>query len=129
MTPSSTLTPEQIAEAPEEVTRIWSGTYSKFNSKRDEVIEMYPEYFPEITEYRRKWALVPQEVHDAYNKEFQEQSAKLDDRYPTKSMAEGASLEEVLDQISIKMGELREIMKPIYERHYSEYGLKFVWNV
>lgn len=39
-------------------------------STYERAIAEYPEHFPEEVEHRRKWALIPQEVHDAYEAEF-----------------------------------------------------------
>jgi len=116
----------------------------------EKAITEYPEHFPEEVEHRRKWDLIPQEVHDAYNKEmfgeggglflsnenrdeFEEQIGKC----PHTELQGNGIIWRVtvgdekyynemqdIDAWNNKYYKLRSIKeKAIWEKHYSKYGI------
>lgn len=116
----------------------------------EKAITEYPEHFPEEVEYRRKWALIPQEVHDAYQKEMNDRgygfflSNENRDEFESEigkcphpelqgngiiwrvTVGDEKYFNEMqdIDAWNNKYHRLRAIKeKAIWEKHYSKYGL------
>lgn len=95
----------------------------------NEIITEYPEYFPEETEHRRKWELIPQFVHDAYWKERNEFREELWRDEP-KSVGIFGMLHNTEEYQ--KYDEAYQRLKPIekaknkelHAKHYAQYGIE-----
>lgn len=78
----------------------------------------HPEYFEDELERKRKWDLVPNEVHSAYNKELSVTLLRiniLSDNYACRFWSKGIEIS--------KEEKMKEIGKEIYKKHYEKYGL------
>ncbi len=94
----------------------------------EEAMKEHPEYFPDELEYRRKYALIPQHVHDLY---YQEKDVLHNECY--KSLPASKGLIGWLDdpkgyeEWNKVYTKCREKEKPLEEalhkKHYSEYGI------
>lgn len=88
----------------------------------------HPEYFPDELEYRRKYNLIPQSVHDAYFEEYGKlREEMLNELPPSKGIIywcdhpkEYKEWNEAYDRISPQF-EVKE--KELHRKHYSEYGI------
>lgn len=58
---------------------LWAAHYASFigTGRYEELVKKYPEWFPDVLDWRRKLALVPQEVHDAYHEELSANFSKF----------------------------------------------------
>lgn len=109
----------------------------------NKAITEYPEHFPEEVEHRRKWALIPQEVHDAYHKESPQWKLEKDEEIlakigsPPYPELEGNGIIWYVTNCHLYPEELAandkwrdeyyklssEKEKVVYEKHYGKYGL------
>jgi hypothetical protein len=94
----------------------------------DEVLSEYPEYFPEEVEHKKKWESVPQEVKDAYWKEYWKFHETLWKNEPKS----GGLLAYINDtDESKKFNEAYKRLRPLEEakekelhkKYYSKYGI------
>ena len=128
------LTYQELQKAPTIIQYIYMASVSKIPigaSTVDEAIKKHPEYFPDEVEHRRKWDLIPEEVHQAYNKEMSEMMDKIYEDMPEqKGMFAWSKDPEGYKEWEDKFYECREKEKPlskhIHEKYYSKYGIE--WN-
>lgn len=129
------LTDKELQDAPATIKFLyWSAKSDIYISSQmlEEAMRDYPEYFPEEIEYKRKWALIPQSVHDAY---WLERHKQIEDIYkdmpPNKGIIGWASDKSGNDYNiwNDTYKKLREIEKPLAEalhkKYYSQYGIDF----
>jgi hypothetical protein len=103
-------------------------------SMYERIISAYPEHFVEVHEHRRKWQLVPQSVHDAYNNEY---SALTDPLYKSvphwgkgiyylmqASIEEQSAHHQRLAEIRPELNRIKEELKT---KHYEPYGVRPQW--
>ena len=121
------LTWERLENAPSLVQFIWACSINKRPigmSLYDEAIEKHPEYFPEEVEHRRKWDLIPEEVHEAYRKEYWEMVNEIEKDLPEKTGLMGAVFNDEYHKEWSKLQPLiREKEKEIHNKHYKKYGI------
>ncbi len=123
------LTHEELNAAPGVIQFIYCASIYKQPvglKHYEEVIEKYPQYFPEEIEHRRKWALIPQEVHTTFNKELETARLKIYELAP-KSKGIMHWSQNFKDYVAYE-----EEMKPLHElykkteevlraKHYHKY--------
>jgi hypothetical protein len=79
------LSVEEYEQAPADIQTLILLCHYKvpFSGERIEwYYTTYPEYFDEELERRRKWGLVPESVHDAYNQEMEELNRRFNETLP-----------------------------------------------
>ncbi len=98
----------------------------------EDAIKESPEYFQEELEYKRKWALVPQSVHDEYWAAREELGKEIyKDMPPSKGIIGWAADKDFdgYNKWSDAYNKCREIEKPlaeeIHRKFYGEYGIEF----
>ena len=67
------LTPKEFSKAPAKIQWLYTMALVKQpigSSTLENAIKEHPEYFPDELEHRRKYDLIPQQVHDDYWKEW-----------------------------------------------------------
>jgi len=125
------LTYDELIKAPTVVQYIYMNSLQKIPigyRTLNEGIENYPEYFPDEVEHRKKWKVVPQNVHDAYWKEREEIYNKV-----MKDVPKGYGLlwhienpqesEIVQSEQSKAFEKLKPLEKSLHEKYYGKYGL------
>lgn len=126
------ITVEEMENAPSEILYLISASVSKIPvgiTFYNECIEKYPEYFPDEIEHRRKRALVPKEVDEAYDKECALMREKLYKDLPeiNKGMMYYVNHPEEYKEWSEKQSALVSqemvLKEKIHKKHYSKYGL------
>ncbi len=125
------LTTEQFKKAPAIVQNIYIAGFAKqFVSVKtmNEAIEQHPEYFPDEVEHRRKWALIPPEVHDSYWKEYSAIEEEFFNNAPSgkglmQQMKASPNWRKAWEGAREKTKQLR---KDLHQKYYSEYGIE--WN-
>jgi hypothetical protein len=95
-----------------------------------DTITKYPEYFPEEVEYRRKWNLIPQSVHDEYwekSEIIREECFK--DLPPSLGilgwMENSGSFENWSRAYDIGRKKSLPLLKDLHNSLYKEYGIEF----
>ena len=95
-----------------------------------DTITKYPEYFPEETEHRRKWSLIPQSVHDEYNKKrsiIREECFK--DCPPSLGISGWINNSEYMEEYQRVYKECDEkaipLLRDLHNSLYKEYGIEF----
>lgn len=130
-----TLTNKQFEEAPAEVQNVYIHALCKIpigTSNFNEAVEKYPEYFPEETELRRKWAAVPQEIQDTYWEEYKKLDKEIykDVPHKGKGLLFFANNPKEDKEHSIAWNKANEKSKPLkralHNKYFSKYGIK--WN-
>lgn len=98
----------------------------------DEAIAEHPEYFPDEVEHRRKWALIPQSVHDNYLAEREVLRKKCYKDMPPSKGIIGWVMDESKDDYNSwqkDYDKCREVELPLAEalhkKYYSQYGIEF----
>jgi len=127
------LTIKQLQEAPSIVQYLYIAGVTKqsVGSKIiDEGIEKYPEYFPDEVEYRRKWALVPQEVHDNYWKEYWDIEKELFKDVPPNeglmAMCNNTEKYQTWNKMwNIANEKAKPLRKKLHEKFYSKYEIEW----
>jgi len=114
------LTNKEFISAPPIVQYLYSTCLFKIpvGSKMiDDAILLHPEYFPDEVEYRRKWNLIPQEVHDLYLHEKNELNAG--------DKKEGEMFSEWIDRYIHRSEEMKSLEKQLHQKHYGKYGIEY----
>ena len=128
------LTDKQFLEAPARVQFIYTMAMAKqpVGSKMiKDAIKESPEYFPDELEHRRKWALIPQQVHDDYWKEREILRAEMyKGMPPSKGILGWIKDPKGYEEWSKKYDECRKAEEPLaaalHKRFYGQYGIE--WN-
>lgn len=117
------LTNKEWSNAPYIIKHLYIAGHHKTPISRnlfEKAINEHPEYFTEEIERRRKWASIPQSVHDEYDLEF---NAHF------REMPKTRGILSMLDFNSEKSKKEIEDLKiwwskgdKIYNKHYSGYG-------
>lgn len=101
-------------------------------SQYEKLLEKYPEWFPDVLDWREKMSKVPQKVHDAYNQECTEFSTANFSNGPYGGMGilwyldhpkEFAERQEWLKQNPNHLN-----TDHIFNKHYKPYGLYKPWE-
>jgi hypothetical protein len=127
------LTEEELLKAPHIIKIIYMSAISKVpigSGTYERAIEDHPEYFPETIEHRRKWKLIPQEVHDEYWKEYwQIYKEIMKDVPPSKgifgwiqNLDEWTEWNKLYQEAKEKG---KHLHKNLHEKHYSKYGIEW----
>ena len=93
------------------------------------IVNEYPEYFPVEAEHHRKWDLIPQEVHNQYNKEYLEAYNKYMSDLPHdgKGIMYFIRNPKEYTEWSKAYNDAIEKAKPhldaIHKKHYSKYNI------
>jgi len=130
------LTPEEFDKAPNIVQYVYIMSMSNIpiGSKiYEETIRDHPEYFYEEISETEKWNKIPQEVHDAYWKEYGELKKEVfKDVPPSKGLMAyiGGSKEykewEKLWNVAYKKWE--PLKRKLHRKYYSKYGIEYCCN-
>lgn len=102
----------------------------------EKALEQKPEWFPEEVEHKRKWALIPQEVHDQYLTEImtldKEQEVCRDSKYTDKrGMMHWIEHQQDYNKWTTAYEECRTELdiaareKEIHTRYYGPYGIEY----
>ena len=96
----------------------------------EHAIKESPEYFPDEIEHRRKWALIPQQVHDDYWKEREILRTKVyKEMPPSKGILGWIDDPKGLEAWHAKWKECRENEKPLaaalHKKFYGQYGVEW----
>ena len=129
------LTYKELLEAPARVQFLYwmASTKQPVGSQMiEDAIKESPEYFPDELEHRRKWALIPQCVHDEYwagKEKLRTECYK--DMPPSKGII-GWAFDESGDDYNnwnTAYQKCREIEKPLAEalhkKYYGQYGIEY----
>jgi hypothetical protein len=128
------LTREEFLEAPTKVQFLYlmSMLNTPVGAKSfEDAIKESPEYFPDELEHRRKWALIPQQVHDDYWKERDVLHKEIfNDMPPSKGIVYWVENPQDYTEWILLYKNLRQIEEPlaeaIHKNHYNQYGIE--WN-
>lgn len=121
----------EIEKAPAIVQFIWAAKISNTPigySTFEKAVEEHPQYFPEEIEYRKKWASIPQSVHDEYEKERKEIHLKCFELLPESKGISGwindiegyNEWSRIYDECSKKE---EPLLKKLHKKYYSKYGI------
>lgn len=125
---------KEFLEAPHKVQFLYMMAMTKQPTGSEMIesaIKEHPEYFPDELEHRRKWALIPQSVHDKYWEERSALSSKMFIDMPeSKGILGWIDDPTGFAEWNKKWKECYEKEKPLAEalhnKYYAEYGIK--WN-
>jgi hypothetical protein len=97
----------------------------------EDAIKESPEYFPDELEHRRKWALIPQHVHDSYSKEIEILRTEIYKEMPeSKGILGWINDPKGYEEYSIKWRECYERERPfliaLHKRFYGRYNIKII---
>jgi len=128
------LTTKEFFEAPSRVQYIYTMGMMKQpigSSLYNEAIEEHPEYFPDVIEHRKKWAVIPQKTHDDYWEEYWALDKEIMKDVPdSKGIVYWASNPSDYVEWNKKYTKAKEQGKPLYQelhkKFYSKYGIE--WN-
>lgn len=128
------LTEKEFSEAPEKVQFLYAMSIigqPVGNQMIEEAIKESPEYFPDELEHRRKWALIPQQVHDDYWEEREILRTEMYKEMPeSKGILGWAKDQSGYNEWRAKYDECREKEKPLslalHTKYYGQYGIE--WN-
>ncbi len=127
------LTDKELIKAPSRVQFLYWMAFSKQpvgSQMIEDALREKPEYFPDEIEHRRKWALIPQSVHDEYYAEKEIlHNICYKDMPPSKGILgwirDGNGYKEWNDAYN----KCREVEKPLAEalhkKHYEQYGIEY----
>lgn len=88
----------------------------------EECILEYPEYFKEELDWRETYSKVPQEVHDAYNKDFNEKSNWKGKHLGNGLMYSIQHQKEIDEEFELS-NKIHGTYTEIWNRHYGKFGL------
>lgn len=125
------LTEEELNNAPIKVQQVYMMLIvNQFvsSSLYRECVDKYPDYFPEEVEHKNKWNSIPQEIHDAYWKEYWELEEQImKDVPPSKGVTGWINDKEGYNKWYKKWFDAKEKGKPLHEdlhkKYYSKYGI------
>lgn len=129
------LTYKELLEAPARVQFLYTMAIAKQpvgSQMIEDAIKESPEYFPDELEHRRKWALIPQTVHDEYWAEREQLRTECYKAMPPSKGISGWAMDESKEDYNnwnTAYQKCREIEKPlaeaIYKKYYGQYGIEF----
>lgn len=95
-----------------------------------ECMEKYPEYFPYEIEAKRKWAAVPQKVHDDYWEQRKILEAEtFKDMPPSMGLIGWANnpgaFENWRKEYEKRQSELKPKIRALHENFYKKYGIEY----
>jgi len=129
------LTHKEFEDAPAKVQYIYMCAVMKQpigSSTYEDAIKEHPEYFHEDVERRKKWEAIPQEVHDAYWKEYWKLDEEIYKNVPhrgkgllfyAQNSKESAEYKSAWEAANKKALPLRETL---HRKFYSKYSIE--WN-
>jgi hypothetical protein len=96
----------------------------------EEAMSENPEYFPDELEHRRKWALIPQSVHDEYLAEMQKLRTECyKDLPPSKGIIFWVENSDDYNKWNEAYKKCREIENPLekklHKKYYGKYGIDY----
>lgn len=102
----------------------------------EKALSEHPEYFPEVIEHRRKWALIPEEVKTAFFAESSEKEAALYEDCRKLTSGEGGIMHWITREGQeewIKYSKCTETKRPLllalkremHEKYLAKYGIEF----
>lgn len=96
----------------------------------EEAIKDHPEYFPDELEHRRKWASIPQSVHDEYWEEWQKLDKEVyKDLPPSNGIIgwlddrEGYENWNKVRKRCYDAGQ--PLFKALHQKYYGQYGIEY----
>ena len=128
------LTNKEFEHAPNIVKYIYGMSITKQpigGSTLDKAIEEYPEYFPDEVNSMKKWAAIPQKVHDAYWKEYWKIDKELNKDTPHLGkgiMYYAEHPEEYVEcsrawKVAYEKG--KPLKKELHEKFYAKYNIEY----
>lgn len=129
------LTFDELAKAPSKVKFLYTMAIigQPVGSQMvEDAIKESPEYFPDELDRKRKWALIPQSVHDEYWSEREKMREEVYKDMPPSKGIIGWAMDE--DRTGFEKWQeayrkCREIEKPlaeaIHKKYYEKYGIEF----
>ena len=122
---------EEIQQAPSLIQFLWINSMGDFPiglSAYQKAMREHPEYFPDEIARQERWDKVPQEVHDAYWKEFWQMSNELHkDSTPNKGMIYWCDHPEEYEKWKKDWDKIRPIEeqkeKELHKKYYEPYGV------
>jgi len=128
------LTYKELENAPSIVKFLYLRAMAKEpvgSSMIEEAIKDYPEYFPDELEHRRKWVLIPQQVHDDYWKEREILRTEMyKEMPPSKGILGWINDPKGYEGWNIAYEKCRKTEAPLaaalHKKFYSQYGIE--WN-
>jgi tRNA G46 methylase TrmB len=126
------LSSEEFNKMPKKVQLVYMYSASRSpisHSFYIEVLAEYPEYFQEEIKDKANYDAIPQEVHDAHEKESSEFKSKYNQSFHGKGKSYMATdWKEYLEQVkrySSYIESIKPELKNIFDKHYKKYGLKY----
>lgn len=123
------LTMQELIEAPQTVQILYLNRTCSASMFK-EALKNHPEYFPDEIEYRRKWAAIPDSVHESYRAQTEALKETIEHLKPppgtgSPGMADYLNPDYVSPwQAHIDAGEkIRPQLLEIYRRHYEPHGV------
>ena len=128
------LTYKELLESPARVQFLYTMAMAKqpvSSQMIEDAIKESPEYFPDELENRRKWALIPQQVHDDYWKERKILRAEMYKEIPpSKGILRWINDPKGYEEWSITYEKCSKAEKPfaaaLHKKFYGQYGIE--WN-
>lgn len=128
------LTYKELLEAPAKVQFLYTMAMAKHlvsSQMIEDAIKESPEYFHNELEHRRKWALIPQQVHDDYWKERGVLSTEMyKEMSPSKGVLEWIDEPKAYEEWNIAYEKCSKAEKPLlaalHKKFYGKYGIE--WN-
>ena len=83
------LTIKEYNEAPSIIQYIWAMSISNIpigGSMYNNALKEHPEYFPDEVEHRRKYALIPEEIHKLYREASMKLWDEMSETLPSKGI-------------------------------------------
>ncbi len=128
------LTYKEFLDAPAKIQFLYKMGIAKHPVGRkilEDAIKENPEYFPDEIEHRRKWALIPQQVHDDYWKEMEILKTEMYKDMPeSKGILGWIDDPKGYEEWSAKWSECYEkeqpLAKALHQKFYGRYGIQ--WN-
>ena len=128
------LTPKEFSKAPAKIQWLYTMALAKQpigSSTLENAIKEHPEYFPDELEHRRKYDLIPQQVHDDYWKEWR---VLIDEMYkempPSKGILSCIDDPKGYKEWSIAYEKAKKkqepLQKALHDKFYHQYGIE--WN-
>lgn len=127
------LTHKELLEAPANVQFLYTMAMAKQPvgmKMLEDAIEDYPQYFPDELEHRRKWALIPQQVHDDYLKEMEILRTEMyKEMPPSKGVLGWINDPKGYEEWNIAYEKCKKAEEPLvaalYEKFYGQYGIEW----
>ena len=128
------LTYKELLEAPAKVQLLYTMAMAKQPvgmKMLEDAIADHPEYFPDELEHRRKWALIPQQVHDDFWKEREILRTEMyKEMPPSKGILGWINDPKGYEEWNIAYEKCRKAEEPLaaalHKKFYGQYGIE--WN-